>query len=87
MSNQQISFEDWMAELSTVNAHREEGITVGELSAQTGMSRDWVLSHLRLGKRAGLVQCVIVSRTSIDGRPIRVPGYQFLKPKKGAKRR
>jgi hypothetical protein len=52
-------------------------MTVWQMEQETGRSKNWIRTKLRLLYEAGRVECVRVPRTMLDGRKSSAPAYRL----------
>lgn len=60
----------------------EGGLSMNEITSQTGMTRNTVRAKLLSLKNSGLLVCIRVTREALDGRPASIPTYK-IKSQKG----
>ena len=81
--SERITVEEWLAELERITRNEPEGMTVAEIADATGIAARKLRDRIRVGIKSGACRCVgRKSVTSIDGRVMPSPAYQFSRPSK-----
>ena len=76
----EIGFDEFMAALEEAQ-HDDEGLTVEEITLQSGHCSRWIQQMIRKAQTTSGIK-VIVGRKSarrIDGRTCQIPCYKFIR--------
>lgn len=69
MSKNQITYDDWIGELTRIASltNKGDGLTTREIANAVGRSQKWVVQKLSILKQAGRLVVGRGTRESIDG--------------------
>jgi hypothetical protein len=71
-----ITLNELLSEIRRCQAQATGGVTISELTEQTGRCRGVIAKELGTLIKAGKVESLMESRPSIDGRMRKVPAYR-----------
>jgi len=83
---QEITVNEWLAELAAFSVHDDEGRTAVELAEEAGVSVETLLKRLHKANDLGRLVVGKRRRKTLDGRVSHVPVYRVLPAPKKAKR-
>jgi hypothetical protein len=85
MKNSEIPYDEWIAEL--MREHSDEGMTVREIRAKTGVGKEAIRRKLGEFQDQGRIKLVRRRRNRMDGVAFWEPAYIILPQPKKEKRK
>jgi len=76
----EIGFDEFMEALKEAQ-HDDEGLTVDEISAQSGHCSRWVQKMIRKAQTTPGIKVIVGCKSArrIDGRACQIPCYKFIR--------